>query len=210
GAVSWNPSNVVRGPDSDYRVEDPHKKTPPDHYDREIKRHQPQEYQDAVTKFETTLTNPTTAFEQFVNLPRPEPVQWGETQTPRSGLSANTKKKLEVTGLKGEEMNGLKASKLPIKTNHGQLFLFVCIRSSSRLQVRTMATSNTTEKTPTLLLLTEIRDKFQTLKYKLLDDTPCLMELDYTGNIYVHKNGLLSKDDVMKRLTERPNWNRDE
>ncbi|CAG0887267.1 unnamed protein product [Cyprideis torosa] len=79
---------------------------------------------------------------------------------------------------------------------------------NSRPQLRTMATSNKTETTP--LLLTEIRDKFQTLKYKLLDDTPCLMELDYTGNIYVHKNGLLSKDDVMKRLSERPNWNRDE
>ncbi|CAG0896392.1 unnamed protein product [Cyprideis torosa] len=79
-AVSWNPSNVVRGPDPRYRVEDPHQITPPDHYDREILRHQPQEYQDAVTEFETTLTTPTTsttpAFKQYVNLPRPEPVQW--------------------------------------------------------------------------------------------------------------------------------------
>ncbi|CAG0891532.1 unnamed protein product [Cyprideis torosa] len=170
GAVSWNPSNVVRGPDSDYRVEDPHKKTPPDHYDREIKRHQPQQYQDAVTEFETTLTNPTTsttpAFEQFVNLPRPEPVQWGETQTPRKGLSANTKKKLEVTGLKERPAEQRRRDETPDgKTELEQG------REGAQYDV-------------------------ERLRLRRIQVLPL--------------NGLLSKDDVMKRLTERPNWNRDE
>lgn len=65
-AVSFNPNNLVRGPLPKHRENDPDSG-----FDTEIVNAQPSKVKDAVTD-----AYKTRKFEDFTNLPHPEPVSW--------------------------------------------------------------------------------------------------------------------------------------
>jgi len=68
-AISWNPHNLVKGPEPKYRADDPG-----NNIDEKILDQQSDEYNERFEPFK----NGTQSFDHFVNLPPTKPVEWSE------------------------------------------------------------------------------------------------------------------------------------
>ncbi|CAG0894755.1 unnamed protein product, partial [Cyprideis torosa] len=122
------------------------------------------------------------SFENFAAVPPLRPVQWGITN------KDNKNRKYGITSPDTQ----------------------VCVMKKQILS-KTMATK-TDQNPPSSLLLMDIRNKFETFKYVLLRDAPCILQMKHS-DVFLHKDGLLSSDEVIKRLSapqeEKPGWIRD-
>jgi hypothetical protein len=71
-ATSWNPHNLVRGPEPKYRADDPGS-----NIDEKILDRQSDEYKECFKSF----INKNQTFDDFVNLPPTKPVEWSTLST---------------------------------------------------------------------------------------------------------------------------------